>query len=266
MLSRGTPANLPDRVPVPAFSDTPILCGHRGSGKGVVDGHAENTLGSFRAAVDAGLRWVEVDARITADDTLVACHDAVTADGRFVAELDAADAAAAGLMPLDVLLDDLPAHVGVDIDVKVSLEDASRPRDRTTAALVAAVAAAEAERRPLLLTSFDPAALLIARERAPGVPTGLLTWMRFPLREAITAAVHLGCDVVAPHVESFLYPSRSERAPGRSVGVAHDAGLQVLAWCPAAEEQEALVAAGVDALVIDDVPATVVRRATMNAG
>jgi glycerophosphoryl diester phosphodiesterase len=231
----------------------------------VVDGHAENTLGSFRAAVDAGLSWVEVDARITADDTLVACHDAVTADGRFVAELGAAEAEATGLMPLDALLADLPAGIGLDIDVKVSLEDAARPRDRTTAALVAAVAAAEAGRRPLLLTSFDPAALLIARERVPSVPTGLLTWMRFPLREAITAAVHLGCAVVAPHVESFLFPSRSERAVATSVGVAHDAGLQVLAWCPMAEEQAALLAAGVDALVIDDVPATVARRAALNA-
>ena len=241
-------------MPARPFSDPPVLCGHRGSGKGVVDGHAENTLGSFRAAVAAGLRWVEVDARLSRDGELVANHDAVTADGRFVSELDAVDS---GLLRLADLLDDLPTWVGVDIDVKVSLEDAGRRREETTAARVGAVAAREASRRPLLLTSFDPSALLIARERAPDVPTGLLTWMRFPLREGITAAVHLGCAVVAPDVESFLRPSPSERDPAVSVRAAHDAGLQVLAWCPDAVDRAALVASGVDAMVIDDVPRAV---------
>jgi len=36
---------------VSVFGDSPVLCGHRGSGTG----HAENTLPSFRAAVAAGL-------------------------------------------------------------------------------------------------------------------------------------------------------------------------------------------------------------------
>jgi glycerophosphoryl diester phosphodiesterase len=222
-----------------------------------VDGHAENTLGSFLAAAAAGLRWVEVDARVTADRVLVACHDAVTADGRFVAELDADES---GLLRIADLLDALPAEVAVDIDVKVSLEDALRPRGETTAALAGALAAREAERRPVLLTSFDPATLVIARERAPDLPTGLLTWMRFPLREAIVAATHLGCQVVAVHVESLDSESRSERAAAESVRIAHAAGLQVLAWCPEAEQQDALVEIGVDCLVVDDIPATVARR------
>ncbi|MEA2215443.1 MAG: glycerophosphoryl diester phosphodiesterase, partial [Solirubrobacteraceae bacterium] len=52
-----------------------MLCGHRGSGRGIVGGQRENTLGSFRAAVAAGLRWVEVDARLNADGALVSRHD-----------------------------------------------------------------------------------------------------------------------------------------------------------------------------------------------
>jgi glycerophosphoryl diester phosphodiesterase len=246
------------------FDHTPVICGHRGSGRGVVGGHPENTLGSFLAAVDAGLRWVEVDARITADDELVARHDPVTADGRFVAEMTAAEAEAAGLMRLATLFAELPAGVAVDVDVKTSLEDALRPRERTTAALVAEIVAREEERRPLLVTSFDPAALLIVRERAPRVPLGLLTWLRFPLRKAIAAAVHLGVDVVAPHVASFpLEPAPGpalERDAATSVRVAHEAGLQVLAWCPEAEAGAALVAAGVDCLVVDDAAAFAVHE------
>jgi glycerophosphoryl diester phosphodiesterase len=235
----------------PVFADPPVLCGHRGSGRGVVDGERENTLGSFRAAVAAGLRWVEVDARITADDVLVASHDPMLEDGRFIAELPAAEL---DLMRVADLLADLPPEIAVDIDVKTSLEDALRPRERTTAALVADLVARESRR--LLVTSFDPAALQIVSERVPDVPLGLLTWIRFPLRKAIAAAAHLGVDVVAPHVASWPRPPLAgERDAATAVRVAHEAGLEVVAWCPQRDDAEALVAAGVDCMVIDDVPA-----------
>jgi glycerophosphoryl diester phosphodiesterase len=225
-----------------------VLCGHRGSGRGA----GENTLASFRAAVAAGLPWVEVDARLTADDDLVACHEPVLPDGRFIAELPAAET---GLLRIADLLEALPPEIGVDVDLKSSLEDAQRLRERTTAALAADLLGAHG--RPLLVTSFDPAALLIVRERAPSLPLGLLTWIRFPLREAIPAAVHLGVQVIAPHVESFglrdevAHPG--ERSIAEAISVAHGAGLQVMAWCPLPSERDVLVAAGVDCLVIDDV-------------
>jgi glycerophosphoryl diester phosphodiesterase len=225
---------------VPVFSDPPVLCGHRGSGRG----HAENTLPSFRAAVDAGLRWVEVDARITADDVLVARHDPVLDDGRSVAALPAAET---GLMRITELLADLPGDIALNVEIKSSLEDALRPRGQTTAALVADLLAAH-ERR-LLVTSFDPAALLIVRERAPSLPLGLLTWTRFPLRKAVAAAAHLGVEVAGASVESF--DGDAERA----VGIAHEAGLEMAAWCPVADERDRLIAIGVDCLVIDLAPA-----------
>jgi glycerophosphoryl diester phosphodiesterase len=91
------------------------------------------------------------------------------------------------------------------------------------------------------------------------VPIGLLSWLRFPLRKAIAAAAHLGADVVAPHVGSFPLGPRTEAPAERdvatSVRVAHEAGLQVLAWCPEPADGGALIAAGVDALVVDDAPA-----------
>jgi glycerophosphoryl diester phosphodiesterase len=230
---------------VPVFSDPPVLCGHRGSGRG----HGENTLPSFRAAVAAGLPWVEVDARITSDAVLVARHDPVLEDGRIVAALPADET---GLMRISELLEELPRDVALNIEVKSSLEDALRPRERTTAALVADLVAGH--ERELLVTSFDPAALLIVRERLPGVPLGLLTWTRFPLRKAVAGAAHLGIEVVVANVESF--DSDAERA----VRVAHEAGLEVAAWCPAADERDRLDAIGVDCMVIDlaaaDAPAS----------
>jgi glycerophosphoryl diester phosphodiesterase len=222
----------------------------------VVGGQLENTLGSFRAAVDAGLRWVEADARFNADDALVSLHDAAVGDGRFVADLSSAETDELGLMRVADLLADLPADVGVNVEVKSSLEDALRPRERTTAALVADLVAGEADRRPLLISSFDPSAILIVRERAPQVPIGLLTWTRFPMRKAIPAAVHLGADVVAPNKTSWVPDGRE---PAEMVRVAHEAGLQVVAWCPDHAEIDRYTGAGVDCVIVDDAPAAAAR-------
>jgi glycerophosphoryl diester phosphodiesterase len=240
------------------FGPGPTLCGHRGSGRGIVDGQRENTLGSFRAAVEAGLTWVEADARFTADDVLVSRHDPVADDGRFISEITAEEADAQGLMRLADLLEDLPEEIGVDVDIKSSVEDALRPRERTTAALVADLVADQ--RRPLLVSSFDPSALLIARERLPDVALGLLTWKSFPLRKAIPAAVHLGAAVVAPHHTSF--DAHMERPASRSVEIAHEAGLEVLGWGGSHERAAELFAAGVDCVVVDDVSDAVRQRAS----
>src|SRR3954454_12832887 len=116
------------------FEDPPVLCGHRGMGKGIVDGHTENTLASCRSAIDAGLRWVEVDVRTTKDDVLVAAHHPTIDDGRFYADLMSDEIGGNPLLRVDELLDDLPSDVAVNLDIKSSLEDALRPRGATTAA------------------------------------------------------------------------------------------------------------------------------------
>jgi glycerophosphoryl diester phosphodiesterase len=252
------------------FRETPALCGHRGSGRGVVAGERENTLGSFRAAVAAGLEWVEVDARFNADDVLVASHDPVVADGRFISTLPAAETDALGLMRVEDLLSDLPPEIGVDVDVKSSLEDALRPRDRTTAALVAEMIE-RGRSRPLLVSSFDASVLAIVRERLPGVPVGLLTWAWFPLRKAIVAAAHLGASAVAPNFTSFPLDGRASREPPverparESIAVAHEAGLAVVAWCPDPAIADQLAEAGVDCLIVDDVPAFAAGRGALRS-
>jgi len=59
------------------FDGAPTVVGHRGYGAGMVGGHAENTLGSFLAAVEAGADWVEVDVRRTFDALLPAAEATV---------------------------------------------------------------------------------------------------------------------------------------------------------------------------------------------
>jgi glycerophosphoryl diester phosphodiesterase len=242
----------------PVFTRPGTLIGHRGLGAGVVQGHRENTAASFLAAVDAGLRWLEVDVRRTHDDELFVVHDAALPDGRFLAELTGAQANQYGALPVQELLAMLPPEVGVVFDVKSSLEDASRPADSTTAALLGTVAAESLRQRPTLAQSFDPAALRQLRQASPGVPLGLLTWLHFPIGQAVAAAAHLDIQVLAVHAGS-LWPTtaaepRDVPSLQRIVTLIHQAGRELLVWCPTVEQAQHLTTAGVDAIVIDDVP------------
>jgi glycerophosphoryl diester phosphodiesterase len=243
---------------------TPTLLGHRGLGKGTVDGHAENTVASMLGALDAGADGLEVDVARTADGALVVSHDPALPDGRFLVDVAAADATTAGLVLLAELLDTVPAGVPVDLDLKSVLEDATDTASRRTDALLAPLLAEEVRRRPVLVTSFDPAALLRLREAVPAAAYGLLAWVDFPLRHAVATAAGLGLDLVGLHHGSFG-PNRVEsgpvhRPPGVSVDVAHQAGLHVLAWCPEPAVAAGLVAAGIDVLVVNDVSAAVAAR------
>lgn len=251
----------------PVFTGRPSVVGHRGLGKGTVEGHLENSLSSLLAAVDLGVDWVELDVTRTADDVLVVHHNPATESGEWIVERTAADLVAHhGMSTLDDVLDALPLDVGVDVDLKTVLEDAPLGRGAGTVGLLSPVLARETRRRRLLTTSFDVAALLWLRDQVPGMPLGLITWLDFPLRMAVTSAAHLDLDVVGLHHRSFG-PNPVEQGPvhrpaARSVEVAHQAGLEVLAWCPAPDAVAPLVAAGVDALCVNDVPTTLaaVRR------
>jgi glycerophosphoryl diester phosphodiesterase len=256
---------------VPPTSDVAIGGAATGGGAAVDGGLVvENTIASLLAAVQAGTSWVEIDVQRTADDELVLRHDPVTVEGDFVIE-QTADSC--GLPRLGDIFDALPTSVAVDVDVKTILEDAVDTPGRRTGALLLPLLKAEARRRQLLVTSFDPAVLLHLKENLPGVPLGLLTWLGFPIWHGLAAAAGLGLQAVGLHTGSFRFgPADTELGPGadaaataprkrhrpveHSVEVAHQAGLEVLAWCPKPEDAPGYVRAGVDALVVDDVPGT----------
>ena len=236
------------------FGSEPVLLGHRGCGRGTVDGHLENTLESFLTAVELGIDWVEVDVRRTSDDHLVVAHNPANDDGVFYADI----AGTGGALDLVTLLEALPARVGVDFDVKTSMEDATRSRAATTMALLAGIARREARKRPTLISSFDPGALDIARELAPGVARGLLTWLDFPIGQAVAAAGHLDVQVLAPHWGSLrpneVEPPELQRPLEYVVDLVHTSGREFLAWCPTVAFAQQLLDAGVDALCVNNVP------------
>ncbi len=244
------------------FGGTPAVIGHRGLGRGVVSGHRENTLASFTAAAELGLRWVEVDVRRTQDDVLVVAHDAAFPDGSPVSELSAAQADRQGALRLSSLFERLPPGVGVNVDLKSPIDDSLRPPSRTAAGLLGPVVAAEATRRRVLVSSFDPAALHRVRSVAPRVSLAWLTWWQFPLETAVAGCAHMDVDVLALHVGSLarepwtrtVDAALDAAAVERAVSHLHDCGRQLLVWCPDAHSARLLVDAGADAVVVDAVP------------
>jgi glycerophosphoryl diester phosphodiesterase len=241
----------------PVFTEQPTLVGHRGMGAGVVDGYRENTVESFLAALACGIDWVEADVRRTSDDGLFVCHDAALPDGLFLSDIPSAAARELGIVGLEDLLEALPPSAGVVFDVKSSLADAGRSSAATTATLLARTCARVLGDRPALAQSFDPAALLHMRQALPGLALGLLTWDRFPVGFAVAAAAHLDVQVLAVHVGSLV--------PGALTGftvppmetiltAVHEAQRQLMVWCPSPRRARALQAAGVDAMVVDDLP------------
>jgi glycerophosphoryl diester phosphodiesterase len=245
-------------VTTAVFGAGPTVIGHRGLGSGVVQGHRQNTLGSFLAAVEAGLDWVEVDVRRTADDVLVVVHDRTWPDGTAVVDVTGAEADRRGALRLETLVGELPDTVGVDLDVKTVMEDCLRTPEQTTAGLLAPLATAQLARRPLMVSSFDPSALGVLRDAAPGVPLGLLTWYGFPLDMAVAACAHLDVQVLALQFGS-LWPPGAEAALDlaeveRVLDVLRRCGRELLVWCPGIELSRSLLDAGAAAVVVDEGP------------
>ncbi len=239
------------------FAERGTVIGHRGLGKGMVSGHVGNSLGSFLAAVQAGAGWVEIDVRRSGDDQLFVRHDEAFDDGAYLAKLSGSQARKRGVLPLPDLLEALPPDTGVMFDVKSSLHDAARSPALTTAAILGDLCRRLLGSRPAVAQSFDPAALAHLRERIPQLALGLLTWIRFPVGVAVAAAAHLDVQTLAVHAGSLN--------PGRQTGLrdipplpdlvasVHAAKRELVIWCPPVRRVRALSAAGVDAMVVDDV-------------
>jgi glycerophosphoryl diester phosphodiesterase len=243
------------------FESKPAIVGHRGFGAGQQGTCRENSVQSFLAAAAAGLTFVELDARRSSDGELVIWHDPVTPAGQYIGAQTAEQLAAAGIVRLEEVLTALPSHVGVNIDVKCALEDATDPPARRTHALIAAALRAFAGTRPFFVSSFDPSlpAYLQSRAAQTGeVPLGLITETNFPAEVAVSAAANLGVNALCVHTGTLNLQLAGPRpgAPDAAqiIAAAHLAGLEVMAWSPTPAEAVTLAAAGIDAVCVNDIP------------
>ena len=221
----------------------PLVLGHRGV-RGL--GPVENTPDAFAAAVAAGADGVELDARRTADGSVVVHHDAYAPSGAAVVRCTAAELAAEGLCTLEEVLARLPAGLAVDVEIKNLPAEPDYDETDEVVALVAALLVPYRDTLDLLLSSFNPFTVLAAQQALPGLPTALVTADTVAVDVAVELAVEHGVDLLCPNVAA------SGLLDG-GVGVAHQAGLGVLAWTVNdLGVARQLAAAGVEALCGDD--------------
>lgn len=222
----------------------------------------ENTLAAFSAARRVGVDGVELDVRRSADGVVVVVHDAVLADGRVVTELDH-EQLPPWLPTLDEALDACGAML-VDIEVKnAPTEPGFDPEQRVADEVMATLArrAARVGSGSWIATSFWPdtvAALSAARAQrsagalddtktSPRCRLGLLLHRSLDPSGLVERTVALGCDTLLPWWE---------QVSSGWVSDAHRAGLAVMAWTVnGAAALSAVVAAGVDAVITDEVDA-----------
>lgn len=228
----------------------PFWIAHRGAGRLA----PENTLAAFAVGHAHGYRMFECDARLSADGEVFLLHDdrlgrttdgsgdAVAQPWSVLAGLDAGawhGRAFVGerLPTLVSVIDFCAAHACLlNVEIKPAPGDAARTGRR-----VAEVLSVHRRAVPVLLSSFEPAALAAAAEVAADLPRGLLleTFRRGWMQEARM----LGCMAVIAECAAWTPQTAAEAAA---------AGLRRLAYTVNDDaEAERLRALGLDGLITD---------------
>lgn len=215
-----------------------IVTGHRGA----MGSEPENTLRSFRRAVEAGCDEIELDLRITADGRLVVLHDATVdrttdgsgpVEGLTVDELRALDAGLGERVPTWA---ETVAAVDVRFQAEVKAPSA-------VALLVEALLVDPGLATRTLVTSSHAEILLAVRSEMPEAATGLILGRTPPVADilALTGAAGAGtalCGITGLTVEG--------------VAELHERGLDVTAWpVPDADVYARAVELAVDGVTTD---------------
>lgn len=234
----------------PYFSPTvPRVLAHRGLALRA----PENTLPAFRAAWEAGARYIETDVHASRDGIAVLSHDPdltrlsghrERVEQLTMAQLARIDLGGAGFCSLDDALAELPdARFNIDIKSRAAALPAAR-----------AILDASAAHR-VLVSAFDEGRRRAALAAAPGVATSgsssvvaraVLAWRlgRAGSLERVLAGVH------ALQVPERLYGIRI--VTPASVRAFHGAGVEVHVWTVNDEPtMRRLLGWGVDGLVTD---------------
>ncbi len=162
-----------------------IIVGHRG----MAGSYPENTQVSVQAAIDAGVKWVEVDVQPTKDGILVVSHDHTLErcsnghgriDSYTLAELQQLDFGAwfnskfAGepIMTLETLLNLAARHqLSLNIEVKVDGHDVASVAQTLKQQLDSSPLGAE----KIMLSSFSHPIIALLYQHCPGYRLGVLT-------------------------------------------------------------------------------------------
>ncbi len=195
-----------------------LKIGHRGA----AGYEPENTLRSFRKAIELGVDMVELDVRRTKDGKFVVIHDdtvdRTTQGSGAVAEMTLAeimelDAGRGEKIPtLDEVLNLVGGKAGMDIEVK------DPGTGQAIGQFLTDRLACDAKSDDFIISSFLPRELVV--EYYPRNVRRLLL-VKECSADSIRAAVTLGVWGIGP---------KAELVDKDFVKAAHDAGLKVLPW------------------------------------
>jgi glycerophosphoryl diester phosphodiesterase len=249
----------------------PLIIGHRGA----MAVAPENTLGSFRRAIEDGGDGIELDTQLETTRTPIVLHDDTlnrTTDLRgrpslfSVDALQDADASTwfvrlghpwphkEHVPSLDETLSAMPDHAVVNVELKGPTLARTRAEEA-----VLDVVDNHLHRLRIIVSSFHPAQLKTVRELMPNVPVGYLLDDNalFPL--AVGAAL--------PWVKPDAIHPRARIVDVAFMRAAKAAGVRVHVWgvsqssdMSVDDDVTRLIELGVDGLIVDDV-ALAMRRA-----
>ena len=188
--------------------NAPLVIGHRGASYDA----PENTLAAFRLARDLGADAIEFDAKLSRDGVVVIHHDRTldrTTDGsgplsaqsfESLRELDAGMAFHLSFRGERIpTLEEVAQEVGRDLLLNIELTNYAAPFDPLPLRVIEIVRKFRLEDR-VLLSSFNPFALRLARKHAPDLSVALLVMPQQP--KLLRAMLRHCCtfDAYHPHI------------------------------------------------------------------
>lgn len=235
----------------------PLIFGHRGA-----CAHApENTIASFKLAIEHGADFIELDAKLSSDGEVMVIHDPTvdrTTDGNGLVnqltlqQLKALDAGskfnekfAGEKIPT---LDEVFNAVGQDVLINVELTNYKSQTDQLIPKVADLVKENHMEER-VLFSSFLPGNLSRMHQLLPDAPVALLCLAGF----AGSFSRSVFCLGVSP---SIIHPYLTD-VNAKYVANEHKRGRRVHTWTVNDEDDvRKMLAAGVDGLFTDDPLAT----------
>jgi glycerophosphoryl diester phosphodiesterase len=233
----------------------PLLIGHRG----YPARYPENTLASFRGAMEAGCDMIELDVTLTRDRKVVVIHDdtldrTTTGKGLVAShsleEITALDAGSwfdprfstERVPELSEVLKLTAGRCLLNIEIKTSAFEADYPADAVEHQVVKQVITGGAMDRAII-SSFDRRILL--RIAAMGEPPAIAFITDHGVdRNALELLIAL---------KAFSWHPRFKVLTRDQVETAHSAGLKIFPWTiNTCEEAQRVLAMGVDGLICNE--------------
>jgi glycerophosphoryl diester phosphodiesterase len=213
-------------------SGKPLIGGHRGN----PEEHPENTLASFRSAIELGVDMIECDVHLSADGRMVVIHDHTldrTTDGTGMVrdhtwdQLRGLTAGTGERLPLLEQVIDVAREGGVALAIEI--KQIPIPYPRMEELVVEALRAGGMVERACVISFYHPSCKLV-KELEPALVVGLLEGAR-PI-DPVRLMVEAGSDVYCPHygaMDSVLVEEL--HAAGKGVGVWTVDDAAGVAWC-----------------------------------